>query len=151
MMRVIHQEIAKIGDTIVATYNSHVGRTAIVHNVNDVKCTVEFTDGEPGLYIKHGDYRIVDKGKKKKGKTNVDKAASSKDIKFVQDRVNNKDELKSKAMRIEVTHDMINIAAKVAALTDNEMEASNLITQISEGIEEMTMDLIEQQTKRNSK
>ena len=149
MPRIIHQETAGVGDTILVTYNSHIGRTAIVSVVNDAKCTVKFEDGKPGKFVMHGDYRII----KKKGNSNQirRKLNDDDDIKLVFNENNKSDETKMRVSQVEMTQDMINIAAKVAAMTNNEMEASNLVARIAEGIENMALDLIEQRENKNLK
>ena len=138
--RIIHQDKAKINDDIIVTHNSHEGRTAKVLEVGDEKCTVRFYDGEPGKFVKHGDCRILEKKKKN---TQIMEAMNKDDI--ISNSENESDkELKKRMTRVDVAHDMLNIAAKVAAVADNDEEASRMILQICEGLEQMAIELIEQ-------
>ena len=52
--------------------------------------------------------------------------------------------MKSRVMRLEIRNDMINIATKIAVVTDNVNEANQLVAQVIQGINEMTLDIMEQ-------
>ena len=142
--RIIHQDKAKINYDIIVTHNSHEGRTAKVLEVGDEKCTVRFYDGEPGKFVKHGDYQVLEKKKKD---AQIMDAMNKNDIELNFENESDK-ELKSRVTRVEVAHDIINIAAKVAAVTDSEEEALRTIMQKCKSLEEMTIELIEQRKTR---
>ena len=55
-----------------------------------------------------------------------------------------KERMKSRVMRLDIRNDMINIATKIAVVTDNENEANQLVAQVMEGINEMTLDIMEE-------
>ena len=133
--RIIHQDKAKINYDIIVTHNSHEGRTAKVLEVGDEKCTVRFYDGEPGKFLKHGDYRVLENKKKD---AQIMEAMNKDDI-ISNFESESDEELKKRMTRVDVAHDMINIAAKVAAIADNEEEASRMVLQICKGLEDMAI------------
>ena len=143
--------IAKCGNRVLGINNSHEGRVGTVVAVGPVKCTVSFDDGKPGKFIVHGDYKILnnDVDLKKKNQVKMKKADQQKkkqkdmDIKVVHVSDPN-ERMKSRVMRLEIRNDMINIATKIAVVTDNENEANQLVAQVMQGINEMTLDIMEQ-------
>ena len=143
--------IAKCGNRVLGINNSHEGRVGKVIAVGPVKCTVSFNDGKPGKFIVHGDYKILnnDVDLKTKNQVKMEKADQQKkkqkdmDIKVVHVSDPN-ERMKSRVMRLEIRNDMINIATKIAVVTDNENEANQLVAQVMQGINEMTLDIMEQ-------
>ena len=142
--------IAKCGNKVLGIKNSHEGRVGTVVAVGPVKCTVSFDDGKPGKFIVHGDYKILnDDIDLKTNQVKMKKADQQKkkqkdmDIKVVHVSNPNK-RMKACVMRLEIRNDMINIATKITAATDNENEANQLVAQVMQGINEMTLDIMEQ-------
>ena len=141
---------AKCGNRVLGINNSHEGRVGTVVAVGPVKCTVSFDDGKPGKFIVHGDYKILNNDvdlKKNQFKMEKDDQRKKKqkdmDIKVVHVSDPN-ERMKSRVMRLEIRNDMINIATKIAVVTDNENEANQLVAQVMQGINEMTLDIMEQ-------